>query len=137
MLFGRMTWPRPVFKLKGMTDNATETEEMKKRLLSEREALLAASLSDAEGRKPVELDQASVGRLSRMDAMQRQAMASETQRRRQQRRHRLEQALKRIEAGEYFYCSECGAEIPAARLELLPFSTHCVRCAEKLEDKQD
>ncbi len=42
-------------------------------------------------------------------------------------------ALKRIEAGEYFSCSECGEDIPTARLELLPFTTHCVRCAEKLE----
>ncbi len=42
-------------------------------------------------------------------------------------------ALKRIESGEYFYCIECGEEIPEARLELLPFSTLCVRCAEKLE----
>ena len=50
---------------------------------------------------------------------------------------KIKQALKRIEAGEYFYCSECGEEIPAARLELLPFTTHCVRCAEKLEDLQD
>lgn len=50
---------------------------------------------------------------------------------------KIKQALKRIEAGEYFFCSECGEEIPAARLELLPFTTHCVSCAEKLEDSQD
>ena len=40
-------------------------------------------------------------------------------------------ALKRIDTGEYFTCSVCGEDIPAARLELLPFSTHCVSCAEK------
>jgi RNA polymerase-binding protein DksA len=48
---------------------------------------------------------------------------------------KIKYALKRIENGEYFYCSACGEEIPAARLELLPFSTHCVACAEKLEHK--
>ncbi len=49
--------------------------------------------------------------------------------------NKIKHALQRIEAGEYFNCSECGAEIPAARLELLPFSTLCVNCAEKLENQ--
>ena len=40
-------------------------------------------------------------------------------------------ALKRIDSGEYFTCSVCGEDIPAARLELLPFSTRCVNCADK------
>jgi DnaK suppressor protein len=43
-------------------------------------------------------------------------------------------ALHRIDAGEYFYCSQCGEEIPAARLELLPFTTTCVKCAELKEN---
>lgn len=42
-------------------------------------------------------------------------------------------ALKRIEDGSYFYCEDCGDDIPPARLELLPFSTLCVSCAEDLE----
>jgi RNA polymerase-binding protein DksA len=46
---------------------------------------------------------------------------------------KINDALKRIEAGEYFSCSICGEDIPAERLELLPFSTNCVSCAEKLE----
>ena len=45
----------------------------------------------------------------------------------------INQALKRINDGEYASCSICGEAIPAARLELLPFSTLCVNCAEKLE----
>lgn len=44
-------------------------------------------------------------------------------------------ALQRIEDGSYFYCEECGDDIPAARLELLPFSTLCVSCAEDLEHR--
>ena len=46
----------------------------------------------------------------------------------------INSALKRIEAGEYFNCSTCGEDIPPARLELLPFSSLCVDCADKLED---
>lgn len=44
----------------------------------------------------------------------------------------INKALKRIDNGEYFSCSNCGENIPAARLELLPFTSHCVNCAEKL-----
>ncbi len=46
---------------------------------------------------------------------------------------KINHALKRIEEGEYFSCSICGEDIPPARLELLPFTTTCVNCAEKLE----
>ena len=47
----------------------------------------------------------------------------------------INSALKRIEAGEYFRCSVCGENIPPARLELLPFSSQCVNCADKPVDK--
>ena len=45
----------------------------------------------------------------------------------------IKYALMRIEDGSYFQCDECGADIPPARLELLPFTAHCVNCAEKIE----
>lgn len=80
---------------------------------------------------PVQLDQQSVGRLSRMDALQRQAMASETKRRRDQRRSRLQQALRRIEEDEFGYCAECGEEIPVGRLDVDPTFHLCVRCSDQ------
>lgn len=46
----------------------------------------------------------------------------------------INKALQKIESGEYFSCSQCGNDIPQARLELLPFSLHCVSCEEKLND---
>lgn len=42
-------------------------------------------------------------------------------------------ALKRLDSGEYFVCSSCGEDIPVSRLELLPYVTNCVSCAEKNE----
>jgi len=45
----------------------------------------------------------------------------------------INQALQRIDSGEYFSCSACGEDIPEPRLESLPFTTYCVNCAEKLE----
>ena len=44
----------------------------------------------------------------------------------------INHALKRLDSGEYFFCSVCGEDIPAERLELLPFSTRCVSCEEKI-----
>jgi len=43
-------------------------------------------------------------------------------------------ALIRIDEGNYFRCAECGEQIPSARLDLLPFTAHCVDCAEKIEN---
>ena len=45
----------------------------------------------------------------------------------------INQALLRIDSGEYFSCGTCREAIPEARLESLPFTTQCVNCAEKLE----
>jgi DnaK suppressor protein len=102
---------------------------MSKALEAERERLREVSAGAAEERKPVELDQQSVGRLSRMDAMQVQAMAQAVEARRQGRLQRIEAALKRIDAGDYGYCVSCDTEIPVKRLEIDPATERCVDCA--------
>lgn len=79
----------------------------------------------------VELDQTRQGRLSRMDALQQQAMSQETNRRREQELQRITAALARIESGDYGYCVTCGQEIDFGRLEINPTATQCIRCAEK------
>lgn len=86
----------------------------------------AATDSD---RRPVELDQQSVGRLSRMDALQMQAMAKAIEQRRKARVVALEQALRRIADDEYGYCANCGEFIGERRLEIDPATPKCVSCA--------
>lgn len=44
----------------------------------------------------------------------------------------VDEALARLDTGDYGVCARCGQRIPAARLEVRPFATHCVACAEKL-----
>lgn len=83
-----------------------------------------------EAARPVELDQQSVGRLSRMDAMQMQAIAAEHERRYRAEHQRILAALARIAAGDYGHCLTCDAKIPAKRLDLDPAATQCVKCAE-------
>jgi RNA polymerase-binding transcription factor DksA len=44
----------------------------------------------------------------------------------------VDDAIARLDAGTYGVCASCGKPIPPARLEVRPFATHCVACAEKL-----
>lgn len=83
----------------------------------------------------VTLDQARVGRLSRMDAMQQQQMASEGKRRQQLQLKQIISALKRADTGAYGYCVACDESIPFARLEIRPESELCVDCQQQQESR--
>lgn len=108
-----------------------ELEALLRRQLAEIESL---DESTRDSRRPVELDQQSVGRLTRMDALQQQAMALATERRRQAAAQRIRAALRRIEEDEYGDCLRCGEEIALARLRLDPTATLCVPCREGEEE---
>lgn len=115
-----------------MEDFKMNLSGFEQRLREERAQLQnLRDISDA-GRKPVELDQASVGRLSRMDAMQMQAMAAASERRRQMRITAIDAALARLAEGEFGYCVSCGEEIGTRRLELDPAAASCISCAAKV-----
>ena len=79
----------------------------------------------------VELDQTKVGRLSRMDAMQAQAMAKATAQRRDAALRRIALALERLDNGDYGICLECGEPINPKRLEFDPTVLLCVDCASQ------
>ncbi len=108
-----------------MTDLAAQ----KAKLDALRDELLRLAEISEESRDAVELDQTRVGRLSRMDALQGQAMARETDRRRNVELARIDQALKRIAEDEYGYCVNCGEEIAESRLALDPAAPTCIDCA--------
>ncbi|WP_394693718.1 TraR/DksA family transcriptional regulator [Hyphobacterium sp.] len=101
----------------------------RQRLLDLKDELIALSEGGGEDRKPVTLDQQSVGRLSRLDSMQVQAMAKAAESRRAMEIRRIDAALKRIEAGEYGWCVECGEAIAPKRLESDPAAPRCAACA--------
>jgi len=106
---------------------------MRQRLLDLR-AELQAEAAAAEGSADiVELDQSKVGRLSRMDAMQAQAMAQASGQRREATLRRIAAALKRVDDGEYGACQECGEPINQKRLEFDPTVLLCVACASRAE----
>ena len=76
----------------------------------------------------VELD-SSIGRLSRMDALQNQQMALELKRRQENQLLRIENAFKRLAKGQYGLCGKCKKPIEEDRLEVFPDAVTCVRCA--------
>lgn len=106
------------------------TEDEARAALLERQAELAEEdRISAEGRAPVILQQDSVGRLSRMDAMQQQAMAQAQERRRAAEAKRIRAALERLDEGEWGWCLACGEEIAEKRLRHDPSAATCVNCA--------
>lgn len=101
----------------------------RERLRERRTELEELSRLSEAARRPVALDQQSVGRLSRMDAMQQQAMATASERARRRDLTRIDLAERRLAEGEYGYCIDCGEEIVERRLAIDPMAERCVRCA--------
>ena len=106
-----------------------DIENFRHVLTARRQELLSLIDGAAGSAAPVELDQQVQGRLSRMDALQGQAMAQATNERRRVEIAQIDAALDRIEADEFGYCVECGEEIAPKRLELNPAIARCVECA--------
>ena len=105
------------------------TIELYKKELEQRLSELEEDQKSTAGdHKPVVLDQTTQGRLSRMDAMQVQAMAIETKRRREVGINRIKAALNRIKEGEFGFCLNCGDEIAVKRLDIDPSTPTCISC---------
>ncbi len=106
-------------------------KQAKNRLLALRAKLEENDDFADDSAKPVELDQCVIGRLSRMDALQQQAMSLEQNRRRKEQIRCINAALNRIENDDYGWCQDCGEEINQKRLEIDPAAAYCIRCADK------
>lgn len=118
-----------------MTTKTIDLAYFRQKLLemSQNNKTLAGQVGDAA--KPVALDQSSVGRLSRMDALQGQAMAQANVDRQLALGRAIKKALVRIERNEYGRCLECDDFIADARLDIDPAAEHCIACAQ-LNERQ-
>lgn len=112
-----------------MTPPDLDLDHFNQILLSLRSEILQIEESGKEGTQTVELDQTTVGRVSRMDALQWQAMAKASQHRRYILLQRIETALRRIEKGEFGWCLRCGEAIAPKRLDFDPTAPLCIDCA--------
>ena len=107
----------------------------KAQLIERQKNLLTDEKANETAADIVELDQSAVGRLSRMDALQAQAMSLETKRRRELELTKIKSALMRIENEEYGCCLHCDEEIPEKRLTIDPAASLCIDCASQQENK--
>ncbi len=108
-----------------------ELAEFQKLLAEQRaeyQETLRGSLESARG---MELDQQRVGRLSRMDAMQSQSIVQAANRRIKKEMQQIEAALERMQNGTYGTCQSCGHEISLLRLQAIPATPDCIRCASQ------
>ena len=102
----------------------------KSQLLARKQVMLDAEATLQQAGAVVELDQTRMGRLSRMDALQGQAMSKALQQRNKQQLTEVEAALKRIEQGDFGYCQRCDEMIACQRLDISPAVKHCIKCAD-------
>ncbi len=109
--------------------NSLDLAYFRTEILNRLEALSEAGRFSAGSREIVELDQQSVGRLSRMDAIQNKAIADAAEQMRKQEAKSLLQALQRMKEEEFGFCVDCGQDIERARLEANPALVKCRDCA--------
>jgi DnaK suppressor protein len=107
-----------------------EREQFRAKLNAMQSEIRTISGSAAQDLKPVMLDHTSVGRVSRVDAIQLRQMSQEAARRRQQLLLKVEWALRRIDSGRFGLCFPCEAEIDLRRLNADSTITRCRDCVE-------
>ena len=113
-----------------------QLEQLKDQLKVLQQELIQFLHLDEATAETVELDQGKVGRLSRMNALQQQAMAQASGTAHKQQLLKVQRALHHIEQGDYGYCEACGQLIAFARLQAQPESEYCITCLQALEENQ-
>jgi DnaK suppressor protein len=109
-------------------------DDMRARLLKLREDLESVAATGDRSSQVVELDQTRMGRLSRMDALQAQAMSQESGRRREMMLRKITAAIERIDKGNFGLCQTCEEPIHRKRLEFDATALLCIQCAQKAEE---
>ena len=108
---------------------AVTISAFQKRLLDRLSELEASDSFGEDERATVALDQQAIGRLARMDLLQRQQLAKETHRMRNMEKSRIRAALDRIATEEFGWCAECSGPIAEKRLQIDPTAALCIECA--------
>ncbi|ESR72548.1 molecular chaperone DnaK [Pseudomonas aeruginosa VRFPA05] len=103
-------------------------EQLRNRLLAEQKETIEAMQQAKQSAAPVELDQSSFGRVSRIDALQQQAIAQGLLERLTVRKRKVEAALARLDAGTYGMCCACQGDVEPERLNADPAVVFCQEC---------
>jgi DnaK suppressor protein len=118
-----------------MSEELTEAQllELKADLFTLAEQL-QETLADRSRTETVDLD-LPIGRLSRIDAIQQQAMAEAERRRAGLRLEAVQAAISFFEEGDYGFCKACGEDMPWGRLKARPETPLCVTCLSQYEKR--
>jgi DnaK suppressor protein len=108
-------------------------KKLREQLESRRQDLVNQIEGIDDAARPVDLDQQSVGRVSRVDAIQQQQMALANRQQAAALLRSIELALQRIDDGSYGACLECGEAIAEARLQAQPWAGLCIVCQSARE----
>lgn len=109
-----------------------EIEEIRKILRASIETTKNDLKKLEELTKPIAPDNA-IGRLSRMEAINEKSVNERAVANAENKVQRLEEALHRLEKGEYGECLSCEEPISKARLKVMPESAICLKCATARE----
>jgi DnaK suppressor protein len=105
-------------------------ERLRQRLESRADELRTSIAAAEQADVPISPD-SSLGRLTRVDALQAQQMAQALVQRNREELARVSRALERVASGDYGACARCGEDIADARLQAVPDAVICRDCAEK------
>jgi len=106
----------------------TQITELRSELERQLTKLQKSMTVTDEALKTVDLDQAAVGRLSRMDSLQSQGMAKGLRERESVALALIQEALRRLDVGSFGICTECNGEVAFERLLVFPESPTCTAC---------
>ena len=111
---------------------AAEQRELYDKLVETKAELKTLLADSSASSQTVDLDQ-PIGRLSRMDALQQQAMAKANRAGHQRRITLIDAALAAMKSGCYGECRRCEEPIGFSRLQVRPESPFCLDCQKESE----
>ena len=110
--------------------NDQEKKDLKEKIIDKIAQTKKEIVELEELTKPISPEN-SIGRVSRMDAINNKSVAEAALRTSKQKLSKLSFALTKVDAEDFGICIYCKKPIQPARLMYLPESTRCVRCAAR------
>ena len=104
---------------------------LRRRLVARRDAIFYAHRRTEEARRTLLEPEVEFEETSQKESMADTLASVDTQEEREL--EAINRALARMEAGDYLVCESCGGRISLRRLEAIPWTTECVRCAKREE----